>query len=122
MKVLLDENFPLPLLDALRRGGIDADHIITLDLRGAPDSALRLRLDHESIVLLTNDTEFLMVPMPKSGWVIVSRVKQSRQLDDRIEIWIDAIRKFLAGRPDSRINELFDDGQLLPWRDVLPEE
>ena len=97
-------------------------YIISLDLRGAPDSSLRLRLDHESIVLLTNDTEFLMVPMPKSGWVIVSRVKQSRRLDDRIEIWVDAIRKFLAGTPDSRINELFDDGRLLPWRDVSSEE
>lgn len=54
VKVLLDENFPLPLLDALRRIGIDADHIITLGLRGVSDTEIVKRLDEEAIVLLTH--------------------------------------------------------------------
>ena len=58
MKVLLDENFPLPLLDALLREDIDAEHIITLKQRGTSDDTTRARLDQEEIVLLTNDTEF----------------------------------------------------------------
>ena len=41
MKVLLDENFPLPLLGALRGKDIDAEHIITLGLRGATDKIIR---------------------------------------------------------------------------------
>ncbi len=37
MKVLLDENFPLPLLAALRNAGIEADHLISLNMRGVAD-------------------------------------------------------------------------------------
>lgn len=59
MKVLLDENFPLSLLDALRRARIDADHIITLGLRGTPDGTIRARLDVEPTLFLTQDMEFL---------------------------------------------------------------
>jgi hypothetical protein len=41
VKVLLDENFPLPLYHRLRAAGHDADHIIVLGQRGIPDSAIR---------------------------------------------------------------------------------
>ena len=63
MKVLLDENFPLPLLDALLRERVDAEHIITLRLRGTTDTSIRARLDREPVLLLTQDTEFLAPPM-----------------------------------------------------------
>ena len=117
MKVLLDENFPLPLLDALTREGIDGEHIITLGLRGTPDQTIRARLDAEPLLFLTQDTEFLMAPIPEAAWVIVSRVRQSRRIDDRVEVWIGAIRACLSGTPKSRILELIDDGRLLPWFD-----
>ena len=42
MKVLLDENFPLPLYHRLRAAGHDAEHIIVLGQRGTPDSIIRL--------------------------------------------------------------------------------
>ena len=122
MRVLLDENFPLPLLDALLRERIDAEHIITLNQRGAADATIRARLDRDEIVLLTNDTEFLTGPVPASGWVIVSRVRQSRELDDRIEVWVRAIRSFVTITPESRVNELLDDGQLLPSHDATSGE
>lgn len=86
MRVLLDENFPLPLLDALLGEDIDAEHIIRSGQRGAPDRVIRARLDVEELVLLTNDTEFLRAPVPSSGWVIVSRVRQSRALAERVEV------------------------------------
>jgi hypothetical protein len=50
VKVLLDEDFPLPLHAALA-------HIILLGQRGMADSAIRERLVHETVVFLTNDTE-----------------------------------------------------------------
>lgn len=58
MKILLDENFPLPLYHRLREKGCDADHVIALGQRGMPDSWLRQRLAAEELVFLTNDTEF----------------------------------------------------------------
>lgn len=58
MKVLLDENFPLPPYRRLRERGHDAEHVIVLGQRGMPDSALRERLAKEALVFLTNDTEF----------------------------------------------------------------
>ena len=115
MKVLLDENFPLPLLDALLREDIDAEHIITLGLRGTPDRRIRARLDAEAVLLLTQDTEFLMAPAPVVGWVIVSRVKQSRRVEDRVGVWVRAVRDFLSTPSPSRILELMDEGRLLPW-------
>lgn len=120
MKVLLDENFPLPLLDALLREGIDAEHIITLGLRGTPDRNIRARIDADALIFLTQDAEFLMAPMPVSGWVIVSRVKQSRTVEDRVGIWLRAVQDFLAAPTASRIVELIDDGRLLPWVEALP--
>lgn len=58
MKFLLDENFPLSLHRRLRQKGCDAEHVIVLGQRGMPDSALRERLAKETLVFLTNDTEF----------------------------------------------------------------
>ena len=62
MKVLLDENFPLPLYHRLRASGHDAEHIIVLGQRGIPDSAIRQRLMAEELVFLTNDTESRIYP------------------------------------------------------------
>ena len=59
MKVLLDENFPLSLLSALRDGGLDADHVITLGWRGVPDRVLRERVTGQHVLFVTQDTEFL---------------------------------------------------------------
>ena len=91
MKVLLDENFPLPLLEALLGASIDAEHMITLGLRGTADKIIRARLDAEAVLFLTQDKEFLMAPMPAAGWVIVSRVKQSRTVPDRVAVWLRAV-------------------------------
>ena len=38
MKILLDENFPLPLYRRLREKGYDAEHVIVLGQRGMPDA------------------------------------------------------------------------------------
>ena len=62
MKLLLDENFPLPLYHDLRATGYDVEHIIVLGQRGLPDAMIRQRLALEEIVFLTQDTEFEDLP------------------------------------------------------------
>lgn len=116
MKVLLDENFPLGLLRRLRADGFAAEHIITLGWRGAPDARIRERLLDEQVLFLTQDEDFLFGPAVSAS-IVVSRVKQSRPLSDRIEIWRSAVRDLAnASRPE-RLFELMDDGTLAPWRD-----
>jgi predicted nuclease of predicted toxin-antitoxin system len=53
LKFLLDENFPLQLYRQLLKTGHEAEHIITLGQRGAPDAVLRDRLVAEELVLLS---------------------------------------------------------------------
>jgi predicted nuclease of predicted toxin-antitoxin system len=117
VKVLLDENFPLPLLEALRREGIEAEHLSTLGQRGLPDRRIRERLDQEPLLFLTQDIEFISGPRPAAAWIIVSRVKQSRPIHDRVETWLRAIRSCLSETPAGRVLELMDEGQLVPWFD-----
>ena len=117
MTVLLDENFPLGLLRCLQADGFAAEHIITLGLRGAPDSHIRERLQDNQLLFLTQDEDFLFgAGVPPT--VVVSRVKQSRRLEDRIEIWRSAVRQLAAAQRSERLLELLDDGRLAPWRDA----
>jgi hypothetical protein len=117
VRVLLDENFPLKLLRVLREDGIDADHVITLGWRGAPDSYVRQHLADPELLFLTHDEDYLFGPSV-TATTVVSRVRQSRRLDERVALWLAAIRDlFATPRPDT-LFELADDGRLLPWRDV----
>lgn len=77
MKILLDENFPLPLYRRLRLSGYDVEHIIVLGQRGLPDSAIRDRVACEELALLTQDTEFATIAAEYRGTIIISRVRQS---------------------------------------------
>jgi hypothetical protein len=114
VKVLLDETFPLGLLRCLHAEGFAAEHIITLGWRGAPDTRIRDRLQDEHVLFLTQDDDFLFGP-PVSAVVVVSRVRQSRRLGDRIEIWRSAVRDLAARSRPERLFELTDDGRLAPW-------
>jgi hypothetical protein len=44
-------------------------------------------------------------------------VRQSRRVNERIAIWLQAVRQFLDRIHESRIYELLDDGTLVPWRE-----
>jgi Domain of unknown function (DUF5615) len=115
VKVLLDENFPLGLLRRLHADGFAAEHIITLGWRGAPDTRIRERLQDEHVLFLTQDDDFLFGPAV-SAVVVVSRVRQSRLLGDRIEIWRSAVGDLVNVSRQERLFELTDDGMLAPWR------
>jgi hypothetical protein len=121
VKVLLDENFPLPLLAALRSAGVDADHIISLNLRGVTDRRIREMLRADHLLFLTQDLEFLSESASTSV-IVVSRVRQSRPLAERLSVWMQGMETLLHGEPVERLFELHDDGRLVPWRRVAGSE
>ena len=118
MKILLDENFPLGLVRALQADGLDVDHIITLGIRGASDARIRERLSDAKLIFLTQDDDFLSGE-PVAALIVVSRVRQSRKLADRIRVWRVAVQALLRTEPTTRLFELADDGALAPWS-VVP--
>lgn len=114
MRFLLDENFPLALYRRLHREGEDVEHLITSGRRGLPDSAILDRLRNEpDLVLLTQDDDFLDESGLR-GRVIVSRVRQSRKIAERVEVWTAALERFVAEEPPGDVFELLDDGTLVP--------
>jgi len=115
VKVLLDENFPLPLYHRLKKAGHDVEHVIVLGQRGLPDSAIRRRLEAEDLVFLTQDAEFADIPLDYRATIIISQVRQSRPIPERIQIWFDAVQSYLAKRPAGKLFDLLDTGALIPW-------
>lgn len=115
MKILLDENFPLGLLRRLQAEGLTADHIITLDWRGASDTKIRARLQDDQLLFLTQDEDFLYGP-DVPAIVIVSRVRQARPLKARIDIWCACVQALSSTSRPERLFELMDDGTLFPWQ------
>jgi hypothetical protein len=114
VKVLLDENFPLPLYHRLRAAGHDAEHIV-VGQRGTPDSAIRQRLMAEELVFLTNDTEFEDHPADYRAQVVISRVPQRLPTTRRVEIWFGALEGFLKAKPAGRLFDLHENGEITEW-------
>jgi len=117
VRFLLDENFPIGLIRALRSDGLAADHIITLGWRGASDKRIRERLQDAQIGFFTQDDDFLFGETV-AAVVVLSRVRQSRPLKERIEIWRKAGRDLAQTSGAERLFELKDEGVLLPWQDA----
>lgn len=117
MRFLLDENFPLALLRRLRESGYDAEHLITLGQRGLPDSAIRKRLEREAdLVLMTQDGDFEDLDFPCLGIVIVSHVRQSLRISERIAVWLRAVATLAEQPADVRLFDLWEPGALAPVR------
>lgn len=115
MKVLLDENFPISLYHRLRSSGIDAEHIIILGQRGLQDAEVRKRLAQEELLFLTQDTEFEDMPIDYRATVMISRVRQSLPIRQRVDIWSRAIEGFMARRPAGQLFDLLETGEIVPW-------
>ena len=115
MKILLDENFPLPLYRRLRDKGYDAEHVIVLGQRGMPDSTLRQRLAAEELVFLTNDTEFEELAMDYRARVIISRLPQRLPISQRVEIWLKGLQAFFERKPAGKLFDLMPDGDIVAW-------
>ncbi len=113
MKILLDESFPLRLLTVLRDEGMEVEHIITLDWRGASDRRIREKVEQEPLLFLTQDQEFLDQTL-QAGVIVVSKVGQSRPVADRIELWVAAVRELMTTTRKELLFELTDEGVLVP--------
>jgi hypothetical protein len=114
VRVFLDENFPLALVGRLKQDGHVAEHVITIGWRGASDDRIRERLADTDVIFLTQDEDFLF--SKEVGAVIVlSRVRQARPLNERVEIWRAAVRQLIEVPPRERRFELMDNGALIPW-------
>jgi predicted nuclease of predicted toxin-antitoxin system len=78
MRLIADENFPLPTIEALRQAGHDVTWART-DCPGTKDSALLDRAEAEGRILVTLDKDFWQIaiqrrrPLRQSG-VILFRV------------------------------------------------
>jgi hypothetical protein len=121
VRILLDENFPLSLVLRLREEGHEVEHIILLGLRGTSDRTILDRLNSEELLFLTNDQEFLDLPLARSP-VIVSQVTQALPIAARVEIWLKAIREYSSRAWDEKLFEVFDDGRLRPWKVTSTEK
>jgi hypothetical protein len=86
-------------------------------MAGASDARIRERLQDDQVVFLTQDEDFLLGETNRAI-IVLSRVRQSRSLKDRIEIWRHCVRELLQASKPERLYELMDNGALLPWRDT----
>jgi Domain of unknown function (DUF5615) len=112
--ILLDENFPLGLVRVLEIDGLHVEHIITLGWRGASDTRIGTTVQP---LFLTQDEDFLFGEAVASI-VVVSRVRQARRLEERIELWRSAVGELLRTPHPQRLFELTDEGVLMPWADA----
>ena len=89
-----------------------------LEMRGASDARIRERLSDAKVIFLTQDDDFVSGD-PVAAVIVVSRVRQSRKLADRIRVWRNAVEALLAMEQTTGLFELTDDGTLVPWS-VVP--
>ena len=68
-------------------------------------------------MFLTQDLEFLS-ESPSPSIIVVSRVRQSRPLAERLSVWLEGIRPLLHDEKIEPLYELYDDGRLVPWRRI----
>ena len=72
------------------------------------------------MVFLTQDDDFLS-GAEVAATIVVSRVRQARPLDERIQVWSEAVKKLAKTQQGARRFELTDDGGLVPWS-ALPTD
>jgi hypothetical protein len=120
MKILLDENIPLVLVERLRDEGRDVEHIILLGIRGTLDSVIRKRLDSEKAAVSHLCQDFFGPPVTHSV-IMISRVAQSGPIAMRLDAWLNAIREYFSRPWSEKLFEVFDDGKLHPWTELSYE-
>lgn len=113
MIILLDENFPLRFYTRLQKEGFPAQHIL-LTNRGINDKQIIDRLKQEELLFLTQDEDFVEAAPDYKASIIWSRVSQSVAIDQRVEIWLNAVMQFFARPWSEKFFELYDDGELHP--------
>jgi len=119
VKIFLDENFPVGLERRLKDDGYEVEHVITIGWRGASDGQIRERLVDADLLFLTQDEDFLFSKGP-AALIVLSRVRQTRPIRERIEIWRGTVEYLVANPPAERRFELIDDEGLVAWEEGPP--
>ena len=68
----------------------------------------------EEVLFLTQDEDFVEAAPDCKASIIWSRASQSMAIDQRVEIWLSAVRQFFAKAWSVKFFELYDDAQLHP--------
>ena len=89
MKIKLDENLPVALIDVLRTDGHDVDTVADEDLKGESDNAVWQAAQQTGRLLITQDLDFsdvrIFAPGTHHGIVLVRLVKPGRRaLTERV--------------------------------------
>jgi predicted nuclease of predicted toxin-antitoxin system len=113
MIIVLDENFPLRFYTRLQQEGFAVEHIL-LTNRGMHDGEIFVRLRREELLFLTQDGDFVDAAPDCKASIIWSRVSQSMAIDQRVEIWLNAVQQFLSKTWSEKFFEVYDDGKLHP--------
>ena len=77
MKILLDENLPLSLVEDIKELGHEVEHVCTVGLRGAPDGTITKYAKRKKFILVTKDIEFgslLLYPEGSHHSVVIVRL------------------------------------------------
>lgn len=95
MRILLDENLPASLVEALRALGHDVEHVYTKDLSGRPDPDVRAVAEAEDRFLIMQDKRFAdtrsFIPGTHPG-VLFVRLKRPGRRAVRAKV-IDAFQR-----------------------------
>jgi predicted nuclease of predicted toxin-antitoxin system len=89
MRILLNENLPNDLAEALRLLGHDVEHVYSKNLSGHPDPEVRAAAESEDRLLITQDIRFADVrqflPGQHAGFVLM-RLKKAglRAIIDKV--------------------------------------
>jgi hypothetical protein len=67
------------------------------------------------VLFLTHDEDFLF-DRPTEATVVLSRIRQSRRLVERVDVWRRAVLDLIRNPKPERRFEL-DDGYLLAWEE-----
>jgi hypothetical protein len=85
-------------------------------LRGSSGQHIRERLFEKDVLFMTHDEAFLF-DRPTEATIVLSRVRQSPRLVERVDVWRRAVLDLIRNpRPERRF-ELIDDGYLLAWEE-----
>ncbi|HEX6095963.1 MAG TPA: DUF5615 family PIN-like protein [Thermoanaerobaculia bacterium] len=101
MRIKVDENLPLSLVEVLKAFGHDADHVVTEGLSGRDDTAVWGAVKSEDRFLITQDIRFanahppagaahsgvLLIRMQNAGSGELSRVVRSLFAEHDVEQW-----------------------------------
>lgn len=116
MKIFLDENFPLTLQTELADLEYNVLHVISENLRGITDQDIVKKLQEEELLFFTKDDDFLDFDIGDHSVIVLSRIPQSKPIEQRISIWKNAVVTFYNQyRPsDDQYFEVKADGTFSP--------